>query len=121
MKDKITPAWEPYRPSNGTEGEMFMEQWCSRCARDVAYRNNKPEYGCRILAATFVFDIDDPEYPKEWIRQATDDEWPGTARCTAFVPTGELSARARRAWKTRRENAAKSCGDLFAREAVEGE
>jgi len=22
----------PYRPSNGTEGDIFMAQWCERCA-----------------------------------------------------------------------------------------
>ena len=22
---------EKYRPSNGTEGEWFMEEWCGRC------------------------------------------------------------------------------------------
>lgn len=110
---KVLQAWEPYRPSNGTEGEIFMERWCFRCSRDAAFRNGKPEYGCQILAATFVFDLDDPEYPKEWVRQSTDDEWPGTARCTAFVPQSELSERAKRAWATRRQMLRDSCRDLF--------
>jgi hypothetical protein len=109
-------VWEPYRPSNGTEGEMFMERWCFNCARDAAYRNNKPEHGCQILARTFVFDISDAEYPKEWIRAANDTEWPGTARCMAFVPTEELSLRARRAWITRRRKKRETCADLLEQE-----
>jgi hypothetical protein len=109
----ILQAWAPYRPSNGTEGEIFQERWCFQCARDAAFRNGKPEYGCRILSATMAFDVGDTEYPSEWIREANDTEWPGTARCTAFVPLAELSLRAKRAWKTRRERARRSCADLF--------
>jgi|DEB0MinimDraft_10_1074344.scaffolds.fasta_scaffold127077_3 hypothetical protein len=26
-------AGKPYMPSNGTEGEMFMSQWCSTCVK----------------------------------------------------------------------------------------
>jgi hypothetical protein len=109
----ILPAWEPYRPSNGTEGQFFMEEWCLRCARDAAFRNDKPEHGCRILARTLLYDIDDPNYPKEWVRRSNDNEWPGSARCTAFVSQEELSKRARRAWQTRRERRRASCRDLF--------
>lgn len=76
---KIVPAWEPYRPSNGTEGQLFMEAWCSNCAIDA-------NHNCEILARSLAFDLNSPEYPKEWVRRANDDEWPGSARCTAFVP-----------------------------------
>lgn len=111
--DALRKLWKPYRPSNDTEGMMFMEHWCDRCARDAATRNGKPEHGCPILAATLAFDVDDPDYPNAWIRQANDTEWPGTARCTEFVPAEELSNRARRAWATRRKNVRESCEDLF--------
>ena len=76
---KVLPAWEAYRPSNGTEGLLFQEAWCARCAHDLTE-------GCPILRRTLFHEIGDPEYPVEWIRQANDTEWPGTARCTAFVP-----------------------------------
>lgn len=71
---------EPYRPSNGTEGEFFQEKFCQRCVKDRACNKPNPDWseGCKILAATFANDIDDPDYPKEWIE---DDEG---ARCTAF-------------------------------------
>jgi hypothetical protein len=26
--------FEPYRPSNGTEGEYFQEEYCYRCKHD---------------------------------------------------------------------------------------
>ena len=68
-----------YRPSNGTEGEIFMNHFCDRCSKDAKYRETLDgSDGCEILANTLVFEIDDPEYPKEWIR---DEKGP---RCTAF-------------------------------------
>lgn len=71
---------DPYRPSNGTEGADFMDEWCNRCARDAAFREDPDNCdGCSIAAATFAFEIDHPEYPKEWI---TDEKGP---RCTAFT------------------------------------
>lgn len=38
-----------YRPSNGTEGMIFMDKFCD------------------IISNTMAYDINDPEYPKEWI------------------------------------------------------
>ena len=70
---------ERYRPSNGTEGEIFMERWCARCWRDAAFRADQGD-SCPIAAATMAFDIDDPEYPAEWIEDETGP------RCTAFEP-----------------------------------
>ncbi len=51
-------AGKPYRPSNGTEGDIFMEMYCDRCA--------KREY-CVIPCVSMAFEKDDPEYPKEWL------------------------------------------------------
>jgi len=67
---------EKFRPSNGTEGEVFIGHWCCNCQRDV-------DEGCPILGATFSFDIDHPDYPKEWVRDETGP------KCTAFVELGE--------------------------------
>jgi hypothetical protein len=81
----------PYRPSNGTEGEWFREQFCYRCQRDAKYRETQDgQDGCRILAYTFAFDVHDPKYPKEWVQ---DVPAPGehpikNPRCTAFEPEG---------------------------------
>ncbi len=110
---KILAAWEPYRPSNGTEGEMFFEAWCCNCARDAAARNDNFEKGCSIIAKSLFYDLGHPLYPKEWIRQANDDSWPGTARCTAFTPLEELSRRAERAWVTRRRKRDEASAELF--------
>ena len=74
---------EPYRPSNGTEGCIFMEAFCHRCKRDKEWREHELN-PCEILSASLCFDIGDVGYPKEWVRDVGDDEWPGTARCTAF-------------------------------------
>lgn len=64
----------PYRPSNGTEGDMFMAQWCENCALS-GYDGD----GCMIQLRSLAHDIDEPEYPVEWIKT---DEGP---KCTAFT------------------------------------
>jgi hypothetical protein len=73
----------PYRPGSGTEGMAFDDHWCAQCTRDVAFResdNSDGELGCKILSATFVYDADDPNYPKEWVYDRD-----GTPTCTAFT------------------------------------
>lgn len=64
---------KPYRPSNGTEGMDFMEQFCVRCKKDEDER-------CPILGRTMAYQVDEPEYPVEWIR----DDDGRNPRCTAF-------------------------------------
>lgn len=65
---------EPYRPSNGTEGEMFMDRWCHQCKRDADDANP-----CELPGLAMLFDLGDPDYPKEW--QYSPD---GQPKCTAF-------------------------------------
>ena len=78
---------EPYRPSNGTEGECFIGEWCGSCERSGA--DGKPDdeghelMGCSILSRTFRYDADDPEYPAEWV---IGDHGP---ECTAWIPLGD--------------------------------
>ncbi len=65
-----------YRPSNGTEGECFAEDYCYRCiANDIA--------PCPILLNTMAYQTTDAEYPREW----TFDE-SGEPVCTAFERGG---------------------------------
>ena len=71
----------PYRPSNGCEGADFIEFFCGRCERDREYRETGDgEKGCPIVAASFLYEVDDPRYPKEWVQDVPF----GNARCTAF-------------------------------------
>lgn len=72
---------QPYRPANGTEGNVFMAQWCANCARDREHQVDPDNAdGCDILAATFVYERDHPKYPPEWRCDG-----PSGPRCTAFV------------------------------------
>ena len=64
-----------YRPSNGTEGDIFMREFCHRCTKD----NPETEDYCPIIARTMCFDVDDENYPGQWIYG--DD---GRPRCTSF-------------------------------------
>lgn len=79
--------FEKYRPSNGTEGECFIEHWCGSCERSGG--PGKPDdaghelMGCSIVGRTMYHEIDDPEYPTEWVE---DDDG---ARCTAWIPLGD--------------------------------
>lgn len=83
---------QPYRPSNGTEGEGFISHFCCNCARSDHLKEGG-EYdglvGCDILGNTFSYDVDDPEYPPEWVQDESG------ARCTAYVPEGETLATPR--------------------------
>lgn len=76
---------EPYRPSNGTEGEMFISRWCSNCQHDAAARIGDGFDGCEILGRTFALSITDPEYPAEWR-----EDGPSGPRCTAFLAEGDV-------------------------------
>jgi hypothetical protein len=69
----------PYRPSNGTEGDLFHSWFCFRCQHD------SEDNPCDILTRTFALPLGDPEYPAEWIED--DVSWPQNSnpRCTAFL------------------------------------
>ena len=71
---------EPYRPSNGTEGEYFMSEYCYRCQHDVPYQENPDAGGgCEILMRTMAYGIKDPEYPGDtWVY------FNGRPTCLAF-------------------------------------
>jgi len=76
---KVTVLYHLYRPSNGTEGEIFMERFCYRCTKLSVDDDSKD---CDILTRSFWYAIGDPEYPKEWI--ANDATGLQDPRCTAF-------------------------------------
>lgn len=80
----------PYRPSLGIEGHIFMDCFCHRCKRDAKFQETMAaEDGCPIIANALVYDIEHPNYPKEWVQ---DEDAPvgligdNGARCTAFEP-----------------------------------
>ena len=68
-------AGKSYRPSNGTEGDLFMAEFCDRCSKCK---------GCEIIGAAMLFEKDHEEYPKEWVYDAE-----GCPTCTAFEKKGD--------------------------------
>lgn len=80
-----------YQPSNGTEGDAFIETWCGTCQRDRSMAEGidmlqcADDELCEILERTFFFNISDPDYPEEW----TYNEDDGRPCCTAWIPKGE--------------------------------
>lgn len=71
-------AGEKYRPSNGSEGEIFMMNYCHVCKRDAEFREGTGD-SCPIAADVHCYSKDDPKYPAEW--QYGHD---GQPTCTAF-------------------------------------
>ena len=65
-----------YKPSSGTAGDAFMTEFCYQCKKDRF--NGASGQSCQIITDTYIYDVEDDEYPKEWIQ----DE--DGARCTAF-------------------------------------
>lgn len=70
---------KPYRPSNGTEGLVFMDSLCFKCRNDHAHQaSGGEEPGCRIIADSMCYSPGDPKYPTEWVWKD------GQPTCTAF-------------------------------------
>jgi hypothetical protein len=67
-----------YQPSNGTEGMMFMEQFCDHCLNQHPDPNSPKQ--CMIICRTMCFSPKDKEYPEEWTYDSQDQPV-----CTAFV------------------------------------
>jgi hypothetical protein len=75
----------PYRPSNGTDGMIFDDAWCSRCQHDATAREDERAFGCEILSRTLIFARDDAEYPTEWVEDDVPYKAGSNPRCTAFL------------------------------------
>ena len=82
-----TPGPHPgkqYVPSNGSEGDIFLHDWCAQCARDKSMRDGAAidecddTELCEIIAASFRGEA------VEW-REMPD----GETKCIAFVRAGE--------------------------------
>ena len=72
---------EPYRPSNGTEGMIFVSNWCENCIHGkYEHTGDTNDNPCEILTRSYFYDIKDKEYPKEWIYNDKD-----IPTCTSFV------------------------------------
>lgn len=69
-------AGKSYRPSNGTEGMMFTDEYCDKCIHD------NPEKGkyCKILSASLMYEKKEEGYPKEWVYDSQ-----GYPTCKAYV------------------------------------
>jgi hypothetical protein len=82
-----------YVPSNGTEGEGFIEAFCWRffhwrfieafcwnCANEKWIHTFKDgDKKCDILSRSMIYRVEDEEYPKEWIYDEN-----GKPTCTAW-------------------------------------
>ena len=53
---RVRPAF-----SNGTEGDVWMEQWCSNCEHDAAHRKGTDDVGCPLIIVALQ-----ARTPAEW-------------------------------------------------------
>lgn len=57
-----------YRPSNGTEGEAFVYTHCYHCIHGkYEHTGDVNDSPCDILSRSFFCDINDKDYPEEWV------------------------------------------------------
>ena len=82
-------AGEKWRPSNGTEGEMFIASQCHGCKR---WNGGD----CQILLKTMFFDVEDEDYPPEWCYGED-----GQPTCTGFREKAPRQKAAHRCKQTR--------------------
>jgi hypothetical protein len=75
--------WRTYRPSNGTEGMLFMEEWCANC------KLQHPEYlGCdEVVGKSLRHEPKDNEYPVELQCRFIDNAL--ETKCTKFEEVTE--------------------------------
>jgi len=76
-----------FQPSNGTHGDIFMGEYCYKCAKFPHDTDAKNQ--CAIVLKTMAFDISEPEYPNQW-RYIN-----GKPTCTAFKSREEFNAERR--------------------------
>ena len=73
LKERAGKKW---RPSNGTEGYLFMDAFCKNCTKDK-------DNNCQIIWLSMRFNTNDDEYPIQW--QYSED---GQPTCTEFELDG---------------------------------
>lgn len=73
-------AGESFRPSNGTEGMIFMDAFCEHCINEKwCHTQNDDDKKCDILSNSMLYDPGEPGYPEEWVYN--EEGWPV---CTAW-------------------------------------
>lgn len=65
--------------SNGTAGEIWMDQWCYRCKVDGPFQRDEAPEGCPLLLVALM-----QRTPKEWTETGCQ-----TYTCSEFVPDDE--------------------------------
>lgn len=75
MGNKVE-AVELYRPSNGSEGEWFHEQFCYQCSKFPRSQDAKTQ--CSIFIMANLSSIDEESFPSDW--RYVD----GSPVCTSF-------------------------------------
>lgn len=73
--------------SNGTEGEIYYEQWCARCLHD----NPDKAIHCTIWNLHLLNNYDECNKPDSYLHALIPREGMGNGRCAMFVDRGLMS------------------------------
>jgi hypothetical protein len=65
-----------YLPSNGTEEEIFIGEYCEICKHGMMFRDHRVKTSCKIFMKAFITG----EYVNQWVY--SDDNIP---ICTRFI------------------------------------
>lgn len=96
----MTDAIRLFRPSNGTDGELFHCDFCYRCVKFPIDAHAKHQ--CGIFLSSMAFDIDSKNYPREW--RYVDD----VPTCIAFRPRDQANADRRAKYQPRSDRRRRS-------------
>ena len=72
---------------NGTAGEIYYDQWCSRCIHEREMREGSDGPGCPIWAAHLLWNYDDKR--KEFLDWFIPRDGLHNEQCKMFVKCGQ--------------------------------
>lgn len=94
-----------FRPSNATQGDCFMSEFCFKCAK---YTDPDAVSQCDVLTRSMIYDENEKQYPRQWAYDENENPV-----CTSFKDRDEFNAERR---AKRKQSAPKKCNstiDLF--------
>ena len=69
-----------YQPSNGMEGDIFINEFCKNCKNELfIHTGGEKHIKCKILTDSLSLDINDEKYPLELIKDEN-----GIGKCSKY-------------------------------------
>lgn len=76
-------AGKSFRPSNGTEGMVFEEHFCSNCIHEkFIHTQNHKDKQCPVYSGMILFEVNEEDYPPELVFDS--EGWPVCTKWTKW-------------------------------------